>query len=538
MSWISDIINAFSFARRREHRAEHQLRMRGFELRKQTMDRAEVKMQRAWEAADNDRFRGSKWLTSQLSINSDLEIDLATLWDRAEDLVRNDAYASSAVNGRVDNVIGTGMTFHSRIRAAMIDRDEDYTRQLNEQRERVFRQWARHDRFQHKQRLYEKSKAIYGEALGVIADIGNESKPIPLTWQIINPRRLETPPRLDGNPLVRLGIRFADESYTDIEGYWIRDTDPHDTVVDNDRYTFYPAWRVTHSFEALVPGQIRGVPWLSPVMGLLKDIKDFREAKLIAEQVAACTTTFISCPDPVGRAAGNASSTTDDGARLEELEPGRIEYIGEDDTVHHVDPDRPGGTFAPFVDHHAMTISAGLRYSYSMLTKDFRKSSFANGRLEMADARKTFECWQVAAADDALRPVIERATEEMVMLGLLDIEASVYRDDADAYNAHQMKPTRWRMAVNPKQENQADVVDVENLFASRTDKCDEREQDFDDVLATKEREEVAILQMQARLLAKRKELGLPEPAEADRQQPQNIETEPEDFQRQLEAISK
>ena len=57
-------------------------------------------MQRAWEAADTDRFRGEKWMTSQVSVNSDLEVDLQTLWDRAEDLLRNDAYASSAIHGR------------------------------------------------------------------------------------------------------------------------------------------------------------------------------------------------------------------------------------------------------------------------------------------------------------------------------------------------------------------------------------------------------------------------------------------------------
>ena len=122
-------------------------------------------------------------------------------------------------------------------------------------------------------------------------------------------------------------------------------------------------------------------------MGKLKDLKDFSEAKLIAEQVTACTTTFIQTEDPYSRAVGASTGTSADGKRLQELEPGRIEYIGENDKVHHVDPNRPGNTFAPFVEHHLMGVSAGLRYAYSLISKDFpenqfRKRAAGNGRCE------------------------------------------------------------------------------------------------------------------------------------------------------------
>ena len=109
MSWIRDIADLLSPAARRERREQHGIRM-------MAIDRAKVRMQKAWEAADSDRFRGEKWMTSQLSANSNLEMDLQTLWDRSEDLLRNDPYAASAINGRTDNVVGSGMSFHSRIR--------------------------------------------------------------------------------------------------------------------------------------------------------------------------------------------------------------------------------------------------------------------------------------------------------------------------------------------------------------------------------------------------------------------------------------
>ena len=99
----------------------------------------------------------------------------------------------------LDNVVGSGMSFHSRIRAGE-GISEKAAQTLNDERERLFRVWARKDKFRSKQRQFERSKATYGEGLGVMSDVGRSDKPIPLTWQIINPRRLETPPRQAGKP--------------------------------------------------------------------------------------------------------------------------------------------------------------------------------------------------------------------------------------------------------------------------------------------------------------------------------------------------
>lgn len=504
MGFIRDIADLISPSKRKEQQKQHEIKMKAY-------DQAEVRMAAAWEAAARDRFRGAGWMTSRLSMNSNIERDLQTLCERAEDLYRNDSYAASAINGRVDNVIGSGVMFHSRIKSRNDDLiNEDDARILNERREYLMRLWSGKDKFHQKQRLFERSKAIFGEAVGIMSDFDFEDgRPIPLTWTVVNPRRLETPPKYIGDPLVRLGIRFTDESYRVIKGYYIKDVEQHDNRQVSVSYSYFEAWRVQHSFEALVPGQIRGVPWLTPVMGKLKDIKDFAEAKLIGEQVAACTTTFISCEDPYNRAVGAATATASDGARIEELEPGRVQYIGPDDQVHNIDPNRPGNSFAPYIEHNLMGIAAGIRYPYALLTKDFRKSSFANGRLEMADGRKTFECWQQSGIEDAFSLVVDRATLEMVIFGLLPgVDVSTYRAFEQVYNAHQFKPPRWRMAVNPLQETKADEADVTNRFASRTDKCDERESDFEDVLAATEREEILIAEMQARVLERRQELGL------------------------------
>lgn len=516
-----------------ERDAQHAATMAMHRVSLAATERAELRMRATWEAAEKGGIRGENWLTSKLSVTSAMESEVVALWDRAEDLAKNDTYGSSAVAGRVDNVIGTGVTFHSRIRAQHARLSDAQARSINEQRETIFREWAKKDKFKKKQRLFERSKATFGEGIGVMSDIGtDDGRPIPLTWQIINPRRLETPPKHAGNNLVRLGVQFTDDTYTTVKGYWIKDVEQDDTRNVGVDYTFYDAWRVTHSFDETTPGQIRGFPWLAPAMATLKDIKDYGEAKLIAEQVSACTTTFISCDNPHGRAEGAATGFDSAGNRLSELSPGTVEYIGLDDKVHHIDPNRPGNSYAPFIEHKLMQISAALRYPYALLSKDFRKASFANGRLEMADGRQSFECWQQAIIEDALEPVINRATHEMITLGLIDgLDARTYLAGIVVFNAHQLKPTRWKMAVNPKQEADADVAEVAADFASATDKCDERGHDFEDVLSAKEREAIARLESQARIAKKRTELGLdvePEKTPEETKPDDESETESQD----------
>ncbi|MFN9287576.1 MAG: phage portal protein, partial [Planctomyces sp.] len=94
-------------SRRVKARVDHEIRL--------AMAQRAAERFTAWEAADHDRLRGEKWLASKLTTNDALQSELETLIDRAVDLYRTDLFAASAINGRVDNVIGVGIRPQCRV---------------------------------------------------------------------------------------------------------------------------------------------------------------------------------------------------------------------------------------------------------------------------------------------------------------------------------------------------------------------------------------------------------------------------------------
>ena len=90
------------------------------------------------EAAEVSKSRGNTWLTSRLSPNSQLELDLQTARDRSRDLYQNDMLGG-AVDSKVNHVIGTGHTPQARIMAVDGEITEEQADAYNEQLERVYR---------------------------------------------------------------------------------------------------------------------------------------------------------------------------------------------------------------------------------------------------------------------------------------------------------------------------------------------------------------------------------------------------------------
>jgi len=53
-----------------------------------------------------------------------------------------------------------------------------------------------------------------------------------------------------------------------------------------------PAEQILHSYRVLRPGQIRGVPWLSPVMMALRDLDDYADAERVRKKIEACVSAW------------------------------------------------------------------------------------------------------------------------------------------------------------------------------------------------------------------------------------------------------
>ena len=251
--------NPEEVSRKIKARVDHELRM--------AMSERVAERFAASEGAENDRLRGEKWLASKLSSNDQLTTELETLIDRSLDLYRNDCYASSAINGRVDNVVGTGIRPQSRVQPERGILTPAQAEEFNVMAEWLFSRWAKLQRFYSKQRQLERCHGIFGESWLELADEDNPLSPVTMTVQVIAPQRI---PVMSYGPIQpgqrrRLGLRLNQDGFP-ISAYVRRslpnDSEAYDQKEDEKDF----GTQILHSYEELFPGQLRGVPWLAPAI--------------------------------------------------------------------------------------------------------------------------------------------------------------------------------------------------------------------------------------------------------------------------------
>lgn len=447
--------------------------------------------QRSIEGAESDRLREGKWLGSRLSTDAFLETDLTATRLRSRELYRND-FLGGAVDSRVEHVVGTGFTVQSKVGEfeGVISADE--ADRFNEQIEMLYSQIEPIACRTRKRSLWEKTCLVArnidvdGEALVVFSDIGHEDVPIPMVVEVIDVDRLETPPNLISDPLCRMGIQYDKQKR--ITGYWIRNSHPDDNKEFSVDYTLVPADRVCHVFVEWFAGQSRGLPWMTRALNRAKDGKDLTEAGIVAAQVEACYAVFIKTKTPpLRRAAGAATSTDADGSRLQELRPGMITYVRDGEEPVFAQPQK-SNSVGTLTEYNNRTIAAALNWAYEMLLKDWRGVSFAGGRIILHGCKMSVRCRQKLIGESFLRQFWHRMVEEAVIVGAVDIDPRVYRDNRHIFRQHSWTPPRFAYAITPGEEINAKVTAIDNNLATLADTLAEDQLDLEEVIPQRVKE--------------------------------------------------
>ena len=444
------------------------------------------------EGAEHSESRGHKWLISRLSPDSQAEQDLQTVRDRSRDLYQNDALGG-VVDSKVNHIIGTGHTPQARVRVSE-SIDEARADQLNEQAEWLYERWAPHADVTGRRSLWQISRLAArhqefdGESFTVFSDAGTADKPIPLTLQVIDPERVETPPEQAGNPRVRLGIKYDKQGR--ILSYYIRKTHPGDTKEVNLDYDEVPADRVLHVYEPWFTGQSRGLPAIVRALQRAKDAKDYDDTQILKAQVEACFAAFVEQPiASYDAAAAAATGTSASGRPLEDLVPGTIRYLNPGEKITFGTPTAPGGGFAGFMEWCYGRIAAAIAWPYEMVTRRWNGLSFAAGRLVLTEAKLTTEVGQRLMREQWFSRVWDRMFEEGVIVGEIDVSPAEYAADPHSFTRHAWVPPKWEYALNPGEEVDADLAEIEGGLATVEEKLGKRGHDLETFIAARAREQ-------------------------------------------------
>lgn len=348
----------------------------------------------SYEGARHGR-RMAGWKTTSAGPNRTVNDSLETLRKRSRDAVRNNANAAAVVQTWVRSLVGQGISARSATTAPV----------LKAKLTDLWNAWCRvadvdGADFAGAQQLAVRAWLESGECFARLRPRKLlDGLPVPLQIQILESDCL---PLLDADTYDGLPTGHCIRSGIELDAigrrvaYWFWKAHPQDTtpanIVVND-LTRVPAENVAHLFEPTRPGQLRGVPILSPVLAKMRTLDDFTDALLERQRLANLFVTFIKRPlasganDPMTGLPYQGSA--DD--PIAAMEPGTSQELLPGEDVAFSDPPGADQSYAEYLRSELLQLSAGTGLPYEYLTGDLKDVSDRTLRLSVTEYRRACE---------------------------------------------------------------------------------------------------------------------------------------------------
>jgi lambda family phage portal protein len=376
------------------------------------------------------------WTPYAGDANSDAIYDLVTIRSRTRDLSRNAPIGGAAINTAVTNVIGTGLSMQCNPDAKFLGWSDDQAAEWKREVEAEYQLWCcSHDcdatrtmNFYGLQSLALRSMLESGDVLSLTPSI-KRSGPYSLAIQLVEADRLSNK-------------SYAANTDRKIEGVTLDDngaaikydiSDKHPGAINRTlmKWTEINAYgkngrrNVLHLFDRKRPGQVRGIPYLSPVVEHLKQLARYSEAELQAAVVAAALAVFVKMDADAfetlfdGDSAEKylKSATSWNGGVQTDLDgPGKAVNLLPGESIEVPDLGRPNANFDPFFLSMVKQIGPALEIPYEVLLKHF-SSSYSASRAALLDFWRFVRVRRDFMATYFCEPIKELWFEEAVSLG-------------------------------------------------------------------------------------------------------------------------
>lgn len=442
-----------------------------------------------YNAGHKSRRQAAGWRPKGGSADADTLPNIQTLRDRSRDAARNQPLAGGAISTAVVNVVGTGVRPQAQIDGDLLGFDDEARATWERAAERTWRAWAesqdcdatRTQTFAELQGLVFRSTLESGDVFVLKRHIERPGSRLALAIQLLEADRVSNPNhKADGTAAgAEAGNTIAGGVELDPDGapvaYHIRDRHPGDLRPGTGTWSRLEAFGassgrrlVLHLYDKRRPGQTRGVPYLVPVLELLKQLSDYTEAELMAAVMNACFAITTKTVDENGLALNveTAASSTENEIVINS--PGQIVDLDPNEELDSFTPGRPSTAFDPFFIAITRQIGVGLDLPFEVLIKHFTASySASRAALEQA-----WQFWRVSRQWVCIRfcqPIYEDVITEAVLRGHL--VAPGFLESAELRRAY--LGTSWigpaKISLDPAREQKADQGYVEMGVRSRAD---------------------------------------------------------------------
>lgn len=411
----------------------------------------------SYNGARRDKATLSHWNPGTGSANADTTFDLPHLRARSRDQIRNAPVAIGAINTACSNIVGTGLSLSPAIDSTTLGLSQQQTDAWQADTKRRFNAWAaspdidlaRQINFYGFQELALRSTLESGDTFIITPRVARSQQPPRLALQLIEADRVCNPDYQANTDTLIEGIDI-DPATGEALACHIAKNHPGDHLAKINTWQTVPyrgqltgRRNILHLMRPLRPGQVRGVPWIAPILEPLKQLDRYTEAELNGAVTNAIFSVFVKMdaeafeqvfnPDEQANLIQKADAWSKTGG----MKSGQAVRLLPGESIESATPGRPNAQFDPFVMSVLRQIGMALELPFEVLVMHFQ-SSYSAARGAMLMAWKFFRHRRDWLATTLCQPVYE--------LWLTD-EIAEGRINAPGYNASTLIRAAWLGAV-------------------------------------------------------------------------------------------
>lgn len=427
-----------------------------------------------WKGTEFSRLTYD-WNATRTHIDEELKGNLVRLRARGRELARNNSYVRQYLNLLRWNVVGPrGMDYQAQVR----NNDGSLSKGFNDRLEACWSEWWSAPTVDKKQTGVE----FAGLALETVANEGeafirfHRGRPgdrYGIALELIDPDRVDEQYfRYPGDGVeIRMGVEI--DEYGRPLAYHVWD---HPvglvSMVPAQRRERVPASDILHLFKLVRTNQTRGVTWHAANMFTLNMIDHYEEAELTAARLHASTSMVLTRKqDTVGAPLG------DENGKVEfDANPGSVLIAPEGYDFNTWDPQHPSPNVAPFLKAMLRKAASGWGISYNQLANDLEGVNFSSMRSGLLSERDTWRGHQEWLIEALMRPTHRQWLAMAAITGEVVLDARPFARFLEA----NWIPRGWGY-VNPKDEVDADLVEISAGLTSRKRVAAERGQDIEQI---------------------------------------------------------
>lgn len=380
------------------------------------------------------------WNALSTNADSDIVLNHDILRQRSRDLTMNAALANGALKKIVTNVIGGGLRLNAQINHKFLGIKRKDAEKIEDSIEFEFSLWADDPyscdsagtlNFYDIQTLVLLSVLNSGDVFVFLPNFSRKNSIYDLKLKLIESDRIQDPPAKDMTKNILGGVEIDTRTGLPTH-YYVVNQLPNAVNFAQIKPTEWTKVAIRgeksgrlnalHLFTVERPEQRRGIPILSPVIKMFKQLDRYSEAEIMAAVVSGMLAFSIESENPVNQPF--AEWPKDPRANIKydnvSMSPGMVLALKRGDKINMLNPGRPNPNYDSFCDALIKQIGVSLEVPFEVLTQHFQ-SSYSASKAAILTAWQIFNTrrqWMVA---HLCRPVYQQWLTEAVIKGRLNL---------------------------------------------------------------------------------------------------------------------